>query len=625
MPLAVFQGGCYSLWPLKLFMTSSNLFFPSLYQQQQLLSDIQNGQWKALSVTKETFDREGKDFSSWIQTCLVKRRKAKSGESEAISIEFDRHLKIVQEALEMCKSDPKKDFFTEIKRVRKIDAVVDNLIFACRTRDKRTIKGLMQHAERKKISVVGLVSKLANSSQISLDSSRFSKKDYVKLLATLFVKADELLPARPLARRRIVVKKVLLLPTTLLLIQAILQPNVKKLHQFVNKTKLAELDPKLALRNTLRKLSSAKNKNNSAITYLKRVIAGYSYLERLPYYKTKLNQYELLRISLLAEQQLCDKMKANLQLKATEVGLARSVLVDFERKSYTIIQGIHGSIWGNGGYGKVRQTIEVTVKQQGSHFSVEECDGFETARKTLFAKVPLFQEDEISFEGKYGDLRTFVSYTKGSVMKETITFKAYPQTVENLLEKGRTPLKVLYALLDQVSATLEKMHSDDVIHGDVKAANILFQPPNHFRLADFGGSYEIGNCQAVRRSLTPLIVSPEFITGELPGSMPQFHKAQDLFALGVLLYPALTLQNVPWEDELQKWYERRFIGDPQSPIKRLILEAIQGLDKKHPFTPLVAGLLNPEYTKRVQIREVRQMLAAIQCAPAVNKSSTTSS
>lgn len=608
---------------LNVFMTSCNLFFPSLYQQQALLSDIQNGQLKALSATKCRLDDLGRDFSSLLETSLVARRKAKSGKSEALSEEFDRHLKIVQEALQECKNSPKKDFFAEIKRVRKIHALVDNLIFACHTRNKTAMKGLIEHAQRKKVSVTCLGKRLASDTRFFLGSLRVSSKNYHRLLAALYLQADIVTDVRSLQKRRFVIQKSLVVPLTILLRQAFLQQNMKKLHQLVNKIKRAESDPKVALGYVLAKLRGAKNKNNKAIFYLKRVLAGYSYLVGLPYYKTKLNQYELLRISLLAEYRLYGEMSPNLQLKATEEGLARSVLVDFQRKNYTIIQGINGDIWGNGSYGKVRQTIEVTLTQQGSRFFVDKGEAFETARKTLFSKVPLFVGKEVDFERAYGDVRTYVRYTKGSVLKETITFKAYPQTAANLFAETDVSLEVLYVLLDQVSATLEKMHGDDVVHGDVKAENILFQPPNLFRLADFGGSYEISTEQTVRKSLTPLIVSPEFITGEFLGSQPQFHKAQDLFALGVVLFMAMTGRRVPWEDELQKWFDRKFVSDPGSPIKRLIIEGIQLLDKTHPFTPLAALLLNPEYAERIQIGEFRQKLAEVQWAPACTKSSTT--
>ncbi len=101
------------------------------------------------------------------------------------------------------------------------------------------------------------------------------------------------------------------------------------------------------------------------------------------------------------------------------------------------------------------------------------------------------------------------------------------RSLDSLLEATEvSPGMAVHMGLDLCSA-LAAAHASDVVHGDLKAGNILVTRDGHLKLLDFGLAHR-------RQSAgSPLSVSPEQLRGE-----PLDPRA-DLFALGCLLYRLL--------------------------------------------------------------------------------------
>ena len=61
------------------------------------------------------------------------------------------------------------------------------------------------------------------------------------------------------------------------------------------------------------------------------------------------------------------------------------------------------------------------------------------------------------------------------------------QTLQALLqERGRLPLDETIALLAQAAAALDYAHASQVVHRDVKPANIMIEPGGQVKVMDFG-------------------------------------------------------------------------------------------------------------------------------------------
>ena len=99
----------------------------------------------------------------------------------------------------------------------------------------------------------------------------------------------------------------------------------------------------------------------------------------------------------------------------------------------------------------------------------------------------------------------------------------------NLRLKPLTVAGLLRALL----VALGHAHRRGIVHGGIKASNVLLDQRGHARLADFG----IARCTAelgLRHSSAAAYLSPEQARGEPPG------QRSDLYSMGILAFELLT-------------------------------------------------------------------------------------
>ena len=109
------------------------------------------------------------------------------------------------------------------------------------------------------------------------------------------------------------------------------------------------------------------------------------------------------------------------------------------------------------------------------------------------------------------------------------------QSLEKVLTNGSVPFPTACAWAAQVATALNTAHKHNIIHGDIKPANILITTESRTKLTDFGmarlASHENGDTSLLG---TPAYWCPEQIMGR-----PQDLRS-DMFSLGVVLYEMLT-------------------------------------------------------------------------------------
>jgi tRNA A-37 threonylcarbamoyl transferase component Bud32 len=114
------------------------------------------------------------------------------------------------------------------------------------------------------------------------------------------------------------------------------------------------------------------------------------------------------------------------------------------------------------------------------------------------------------------------------------------RTLQALLaERGRLPLAETIELVAQAAAALDHAHANQVVHRDVKPANIMIEPGGHVKVMDFGiAKLETGANLTATGSImgTPNYMSPEQARGQ------KVDARSDLFSLGCVLYECLTGQ-----------------------------------------------------------------------------------
>ena len=103
--------------------------------------------------------------------------------------------------------------------------------------------------------------------------------------------------------------------------------------------------------------------------------------------------------------------------------------------------------------------------------------------------------------------------------------------------RGRLPASEVVRVAEQVCAALGVLHGANLLHRDVKPANLLLARDDRVVLIDFGSvrAYEADKTQHQTIVVTPRYAAPEQFSQE-----GRFGPYTDLFCLGATLYHALT-------------------------------------------------------------------------------------
>ena len=103
-----------------------------------------------------------------------------------------------------------------------------------------------------------------------------------------------------------------------------------------------------------------------------------------------------------------------------------------------------------------------------------------------------------------------------------------------LAERGRLAPGEVVAVAAPIAAALSSAHRRGIVHGDVKAANILFAADGRPLLADFDVARALGQVSGDQVAGTAEYLAPELLHGAPPD------RRSDIYSLAVVCYEALT-------------------------------------------------------------------------------------
>lgn len=132
-------------------------------------------------------------------------------------------------------------------------------------------------------------------------------------------------------------------------------------------------------------------------------------------------------------------------------------------------------------------------------------------------------------------------------------------SLEDILqEKARLQVQESIGIIKQICSAVDYAHLNNIIHRDLRPANILIEKNKRVRVADFGISKLLANTQYAKTIIgTPPYMAPEQFEGKTVFS-------SDLYSIGVIFYEMLT-GTVPFYDPNPNILRKKLMEEKLTP------------------------------------------------------------
>lgn len=139
-------------------------------------------------------------------------------------------------------------------------------------------------------------------------------------------------------------------------------------------------------------------------------------------------------------------------------------------------------------------------------------------------------------------------------------------SLEKHLRENNFTLEESATVLDQLAGALDYLHSQSVVHRDIKASNVLFDQHSNAYLADFGLA-KILNITSDLTMTGRILGTPPYMAPELWRD-DEATPSSDIYALGVLMYRAIS-GSLPFEANSQLALMRKHFYATPTPLQQL--------------------------------------------------------
>ncbi len=192
-------------------------------------------------------------------------------------------------------------------------------------------------------------------------------------------------------------------------------------------------------------------------------------------------------------------------------------------------------ILGRGGMGLVYRAIDKTLGREVA---------IKTITEGLVGNADMLQRfyHEASKTGilKHPNIVTVYLLAEQDGMPYIVMEFVAGEPLDKIIKSGREiSLASKLSIVEQVCLALAYAHENDVIHRDVKPANIMVQPNGVAKLLDFGIAREINKNELNLTRTGNIIGTIQYMAPERLRSDP-FDGRSDIFSTGVVLYQIIT-------------------------------------------------------------------------------------
>jgi len=153
----------------------------------------------------------------------------------------------------------------------------------------------------------------------------------------------------------------------------------------------------------------------------------------------------------------------------------------------------------------------------------------------------------------------------------------------------------LMAIIRDIAKGLEYIHGLNIVHNDIKPANIMIQPDYTPKIIDFGGACKYiyppsGFNYCFNPTITPFYTPPEIITAE---NKKKRISANDMWSLGVSIYELVVGERAFDAANKERLYKNIVNKQPNMDLiyNPVIKSIVQGLLNKDPEKRYTANMV----------------------------------
>jgi serine/threonine-protein kinase len=171
----------------------------------------------------------------------------------------------------------------------------------------------------------------------------------------------------------------------------------------------------------------------------------------------------------------------------------------------------------------------------------------------------------------------------------------------DLIQAGPLPIPQAIRIGQGVALALRDAHAKDVLHRDVKPANVLIGPDGEAKLADFGLAKDVGATVTALTATGQGLGSVAYMSPEQLRDSKRAGLQADVYCLGATLYHLVTGQP-PFRPKTASELSKILFDEPVDPLE---LRA----DCPQPLRDLILAMLLKEPTDRPTIAHVAEALS----------------